>query len=149
MSIYIKTKIPRSAATIVANGKYTYFLTICKHQTKDYVTKQDLNNVITLLKLRNPTLVIETYIYEISPKYKQLHFHGTCTANKLICYKHNNSLLTYRVYWQRVYNLKTLTDYITKNVSNKYEQEQVLYTNWYNHHYGFDSETMPSKEVVI
>lgn len=115
----------------------TYLLTITKHQKKDYVSKENLNTVITELKLRLPTLHFTHYAYENSGYYKQLHFHGVCTARTGVSYRKNASIFGYQLMWKPVFNLAGAISYVTKEACSKASQADILVENYYNHNYGF------------
>ncbi len=128
-----------SEARIKTYGN-TYALTIIRHQKLDYVDKSDLDAVITELKIRLNTMNVLLYAYENSGKYRQLHFHGTVKVNEYIKFKELASINGFFVSFKK---LATATDrlkwdaYITKEDFNKYEREQTLIINYYNHNYGF------------
>jgi len=114
-----------------------YFLTIRKHQVKDYVSDNDLSNIIELLKSRLPCEVSDL-VYEIDNKYNQLHSHLIVRSQKSIFYKKNSSINGFRLYWLLIdHNKKAVMSYIHKDSYNKYEQEQIILTNFYRHNYGF------------
>lgn len=114
-----------------------YFLTIAKHQVKDYVSECQITDVINELKLNLPFKVI-SIVYEISRKYDQLHSHVLIKSNRYINYKLYTSIKGFRVYWLAVKDRKPVISYMNKDSCNKYEQEQILITNYYRHNYGFD-----------
>lgn len=122
--------------------KYCYAITISKHQKKDYVDKSELNDVLTILKQRNTTLNIHSYVYENSGKYKQLHFHGTGQATVPIYYKKNCSINGFRIEWKL---MKSATDrarwskYISKEAYNRYAQEHILEENYYHYNNFWDN----------
>lgn len=114
-----------------------YFLTIRKHQVKDYVSVQDLLDIIELLKSRLP-LEITDIVYEIDHKYNQLHSHLIARSQKSIFYKKNSSINGFRLYWLLIdKNKKSVLSYMHKDSYNKFEQEQIILTNYYRHNYGF------------
>lgn len=114
-----------------------YFLTIAKHQVKDYVSEFNIACVIHELKRRLSFKVIDI-VYEIDRKYDQLHCHVLIRSHRFINYKNNTSIIGFRVYWLPVKGDKGVISYMHKDSCNKYEQEQILLTNYYRHHYGFD-----------
>lgn len=127
----------RNVVTI-DNSMHNYMLTIAKHQVKDYVDKSDILEVLHLLKLRLPYLeTTDVYSYEISPKYRQLHYHGVVRSPRRIHYKENNTLNGYRLQWSPIYNMESTMAYIYKDAINRFRQEQILDDNYYSHNYGF------------
>lgn len=113
-----------------------YFLTIRKHQVKDYVTKEDLDHILICLKLRLPLKVAEV-TYEMDTKYGQLHSHIILSTRKGVYYSKHSSINGFRVYWREIYSKEPTYGYIHKDSVNKFEQEQILITNYYRHNYGF------------
>ncbi len=112
-------------------------ITIRKHQVLDYVTQHDLDKVIGCLKWKHDSLRIMKHTYEIEDKYKQLHLHAVVYINRLLRYIDNNKFLDFKIHWSPVTSLSGAIKYITKDSKNRYEQEQILITNYYNHNYGF------------
>lgn len=135
----VSSEAPRSETTISTNATY-YGVTISKHQKLDYVDKSDLDTVIVELKQRLNTFNPLIVRYENSGKYGQLHCHIYGSIKEYFRYKNNNSILGYRIQWDR---LKTQKDkfewvkYINKEVNNKYRQDQILMENLYKYKYGF------------
>ncbi len=115
-----------------------YFLTIAKHQVKDYVSEHNLKEIISELHHKLPFKVISV-VYEMSNKYSQLHSHVLIKSRKYINYKQLTSIKGFRVYWLSVENREPIMSYMKKDSCNKYEQEQLLVTNYYRHHYGFET----------
>lgn len=117
--------------------KYVYLLTIAKHQVKDFVDADMLDNIHAELKWRLTDLYMPAYAYEVSPHYRQLHLHGIALTKRAVFYKENNSLDGFRLQWKKVYNLPRALEYVYKNAHNAHVQEQILVSNYYEHHYGF------------
>ncbi len=113
-----------------------YFLTIRKHQVKDYVSEQDLLDILSCLKDRMPLKVVDV-TYEIDQKYAQLHSHVIARTKKSVYYKKHSSINGFRVYWRLVVDRAPTLSYMHKDSSNKYEQEQIIQTNYYRNNYGF------------
>ena len=113
-----------------------YFLTIRKHQVKDYVSEDDLVNILNTLERRLP-LIVTDVVYEIDSKYEQLHSHIILKTPLSVYYKQHSSINGFRVYWRKVVDLKPTYSYMHKDSCNKYEQEQIIITNYYRHNYGF------------
>lgn len=125
----------RSEATIDYNYTY-YMVTIAKHQVKDYVDKSDILNVQHLMKLKISTLEFMGGGLEISPTYHQLHYHGIVRVptRVSIYFKNNCSFDGFRVQWRKCYDTNRALDYCLKNAHNKYVEDQICYTNYFNHH---------------
>ncbi len=113
-----------------------YFLTIRKHQVKDYVSEEDLQCILKCLGDRLQFIVIDL-IYEIDSKYDQLHAHLVIETNRSVYYKNHSSINGFRIYWLPANGRKRIINYMHKDSSNKYEQEQIILSNHYRHHYGF------------
>ncbi len=113
-----------------------YFLTIRKHQVKDYVSEEDLVSILNTLERRLP-LIVTDVVYEIDPKYLQLHSHIILKTPYSVYYKQHSSINGFRVYWRKVEDLKPTYSYMHKDSCNKYEQEQIIISNYYRHNYGF------------
>ncbi len=117
-----------------------YFLTIRKHQVKDYVKEEDLQCILTCLERRLP-LIVTDVAYEIDPKYLQLHSHILLKTPRSVFYKKHSSINGFRVYWRVVSDHQPVCDYIHKDSNDIYKQEEILMTNYYLHNYGFIDPT--------
>ncbi len=113
-----------------------YFLTIRKHQVKDYVRVEDLQDIVKCLSHQLEFTLIDL-AYELDPKYQQLHSHLMVQTLRTVYYKKHSSIKGFRLYWRLVVDQSPTKRYIHKNSHNKYEQEQIIITNYYRHHYGF------------
>lgn len=137
----------RSVATIKTNarhstGQYSYAVTISKHQKKDYVDKSEIENVLSILIRNNDgkKLSFGPVVYENSGQYSQLHLHGVCTSVTSIYFKENCSIDGFRIQWKRIHSrvdYDKWIDYITKEVRNQFDQNDVLICNFYNYNYAF------------
>lgn len=116
---------------------YWYFITIEKCQKKSYVSKEDLDEILREVKLRNPTVITSRYVYETGTIYQQLHLHCVGYSPARITYKNNTLFKGFRVYWKIITNMNGLSQYLHKQVQNKYQQDQLFAENYYNNHYGF------------
>ncbi len=114
-----------------------YLLTIRKHQVKHYITQHDLDSVVDYLKWKHDSLYVYKTAYEIEDKYKQLHMHAIVSLSHIICYRDNNKYGDYKIHWSPINSYYGAMKYITKDSFNKYEQQQILETNYFNHNYGF------------
>lgn len=113
-----------------------YFLTIRKHQVKDYVSEADLSDIIICLERRLP-IIVSDVTYEIDHKYLQLHCHVLLKIDRNVYYKQHSSINGFRVYWRPVYDSKPTYNYMHKDSCNKYEQEHIILANYYRNNYGF------------
>ncbi len=118
---------------------YHYLLTIRKHQVKDYVTPEEINDVILNLKLRIASLHITQSCYELDSKYQQLHWHAWVTTDKYIYYNKYSSNNGFRIYWRSLEGKSPLgvIRYLHKQATNKIVQSQIIDLNYYNHVYSF------------
>lgn len=112
-------------------SKYTYMVTIAKHQVKDYVDKSDIDLVLKTLKERFNTLDYIVIGYELMPKYNQLHCHAVVQLMENVYFKKNNSILGFRVQWSPCKNMNGAIQYCTKDAYNKYAQQQIHDINKY------------------
>lgn len=131
------TSKPRSKATIARTmnkiGKF-YFLTIRKHQVKDFVGEDDLLYILEQIQIKLPTLIIGPHSFEIDSKYRQLHFHAMVNVFEYFKYTDISSVGGYRLYWRGIYNQDSIIKYINKDhLNNKIKQHQTLITNYYQH----------------
>ncbi len=116
-----------------------YFLTIRKHNVKDYVSERNIKDITSELK-NKLTLEICDLVYEIDDRYNQLHSHVIVKSNRSIYYKDNTSTKGFRIYWKPIptrRDRERIVSYMHKDSCNKYEQEQIIITNYYRHNYGF------------
>ncbi len=113
-----------------------YFLTIRRHNVKLYVSEQDILNVLCELD-RRMNIKFKYIVYEIDNKYNQLHSHMLARTDKPVLFKNNSSINGFRVYWLHVYDGQPLVCYLHKDSCDKYQQEEILITNYYRQHYGF------------
>ncbi len=130
----------RSIATFNTYGYTTYFISIHKHQVKDFITKAEIDGIIIRLKWMAPSLHIQDSAYELGNKYNQLHYHALVTVKSSFRYKTAISIAGYRIYWKKVIDTKDIqriSTYIHKTVSNRFDLEQVLECNFYLHNYAF------------
>ncbi len=116
-----------------------YLLTIRKHQVKDYVTPEELTDVIINLKLRISSLHIIQDCYETDSKYQQLHWHAWVTTGEYIHYSKYSSNGNFRIYWRSLRQKSPIQviQYLHKQATNKYVQSQIIDLNYYNHIYSF------------
>ena len=110
-----------------------YFITIRKHQVKDYVDVQEIMEIISYLMGRLSSLRLGSNAFEIDKRYNQLHFHVIVSVNEYFKFKGISSIRGFRVYWKKIYNHKGLIRYLYKDSPNKYKQEEIINTNYYTH----------------
>lgn len=112
-------------------SKYTYMVTIAKHQVKDYVQPGDIYKVMEELKWRFPSLHFSVLGFELMPKYNQLHCHAIAELNEAVFYRKNSSIFGFRIQWSPVRELAGAIQYCMKDAYNKYAQQQILDINRY------------------
>ncbi len=116
------------------NKLKVYFLTVRKHQVKDFVSPDDIMNVIQYISQTIPSFLLGPNCYEIDRTYRQLHFHCIAMISEYFRYKAVSTYGGFRIYWKQVYNENVLTRYIHKNnICNKYVQEEIIVNNFYTH----------------
>ncbi len=113
-----------------------YFLTIRKHNVKDYVSERNISDILVELQRRLSLKIIDV-VYEVENKYAQLHCHVIVKTVSSVYYKKHSSINGFRVYWRPVVNRAKVLSYMHKDSCNKYEQEQIIVENYYRHNYGF------------
>jgi len=118
-----------------------YFLTIRKHQVLDYVSVEDLLDILQCLK-KDLQFIVISFSYETDPKYDQLHAHLIIKTKRSVYYKKHSSINGFRLYFVPIYNSNKTLSYMNKDSTNKYEQEQIIITNYYRHHYAFIQNKM-------
>lgn len=113
-----------------------YLITIRKHQTKDYVSMAELEEVKG--GLSNTVGTLEYYAVERHGRYKQLHAHGIILLPRTTRYglytKYNN----FRIHYQRIESYIGAIKYIFKHY-NKYSHTQLdtELSNYFAYHYAF------------
>ncbi len=116
------------------NKVRSYFITIRKHQVKDFVGINDLMNILDYLMKRLTSLRLVNNSFEIDKKYAQLHFHAIIHVNEYFKYKSVSSYGGYRIFWVPVYDHVALIKYLYKDTqNNKYKQEIIIIDNYYTH----------------
>ncbi len=123
-------------ADTMDNHKFNnkFFITIRKHQVKDYVDVQNLMDILSLLLNKLPTLQVGSNSFEVDKKYKQLHFHAIVYTNEYFRYKTVSSIGGFRIFWRQIYNMTKLNKYILKDNDNKqYIQDIIIQDNYYQH----------------
>ncbi len=126
---------------LLRNGyKYCYLITIAKHQVKDYVTVEELQEVHWQLKCKLTDLYVPLVTFELSSKYHQLHMHGIALTKRAVYYQKNNSIEGFRIEWRRAYNLVGAISYCLKDAQDLESQQEILAINYYMHNYGFHDD---------
>ncbi len=129
--------ILRSKATI-DTGKYPYMITISCQQKKDYINKDILDEVILWLKMSIDSLHIIRSVYENSGKYRQLHWHAIVSVKPKFRYApytqfgdKNITGNTYRIQWEKIYNLEGAYNYLKKDLLHQ-TQNDIFTNNYYS-----------------
>ncbi len=112
----------------------SYFITIRKHRVKEYVDVQELMNILDYLYTKIPSLRLGINSFEVDNKYRQLHFHALVhIKGKYFDYKATTTHNGFRIYWKPVYSHYGLKRYISKDIHNKYKQEEIISNNYFTH----------------
>ncbi len=132
-----KTVGLRSKATLKRNSaRYSkpFIMMIQKHQKKDYVDKQMLDEIMAHFRMKFATLRIAQKAYEVGDKYKQLHLHAIVSVMEQFYYKYNNSYLGFRIEWSPIYDFTGAINYVHKDTKGRKEiQDEILSINGYTH----------------
>ncbi len=113
--------------------KNKYFITIRKHRTTDYVTVEQIGEVITVLCNNLKSLNLLHYTYEVDKKYNQLHLHAIVNIDQYFKYNKLLSIKGFRIYWKQIYDISRLISYLTKQSQTAEELESLLIINKYTH----------------
>ncbi len=120
--------------------QYIYMITIRKHQVKDFVTVCELASILDNLIINDlgwASCHCDNIVYEVDRTYKQLHLHCILYSDINFRYSKYSKAGKFRIHFRRVYNFDGAVGYLKKQVFNKYEQEQLIDENYFNHNYGF------------
>ncbi len=113
--------------------KNSYFLTIRKHQTTDYVTVDNICAVIQVLAKNLQTLKVCYNVYEVDKLYNQLHFHAIINIDQYFKYNKLLSINGFRLYWKKIYDIDKLISYMQKQSRTAFEEESKIIINKYTH----------------
>ena len=122
----------------VHNPQNTYFVTISPISKSVYTPKSRLDEAYDYLIKNLPCIPkIKNKVYEIGSKYSDLHIHFIMLIPYAPYFKrlirtiaHDYSLQLY--YSPITYN-RGLESYLSKQVVNKYEQDELLANHYYCH----------------
>lgn len=123
-----------------AKRQYTYMVTIRKHQVLDFVTTCELQSILDRLIIKDlgwTSCYCDNIVFEVDSKYKQLHLHCIMHSSRNFKYSKYTQRLGFRIHFREVYNFDGAVGYLNKQVSNRFEQDQLISENYYLHHYGF------------
>lgn len=118
-----------------------YLLTISCQQKLNYVSKQNLDEVILWLKMNHISFKVYKHSYERSGKYSQLHFHGIVQmAGRWLPFtQYGDSAVmdnTFRLQWSRVTDYPGALDYVLKDTKGiASEQDEIIILNYYQYHF--------------
>ncbi len=116
-----------------------YLVTIRKHQVKDYVSLDDLQQILAALHYND--IDFFTGCAEAHGKYKQLHYHGLVRVSRGFHYYKYTKILDFRIHWKKLkqneYMLGDADYYIFKHNPTEEYVNQTLMCNYYRYHYGF------------
>ena len=100
-------------------------LTISCQQKKDYISKDNIDDVLQWLK-HCADITIRRQVYEITGKYKQLHWHGLVKVPYNFRYspysQYGDPLIngnSFRVQWSKIHNFKGALEYFNKDLLHK------------------------------
>lgn len=132
----------------LANSPTWWLLTI-KQRKSGYTSVLELHEVLTSLRKRiRGADWISKVSYELD-KQGILHIHTLFRRTADIRYgMYQRPGWTIRFDRITPTTLKTVYNYICKDAYNRYEQEQILMTNWYLHHNGFTHDGPAVQEIV-
>ncbi len=128
-----------------------YLLTISCQQKNQFVSKEDLDEVINWLKLSEESLHVWKHSYERTGRYTQLHFHAIVSVRSGFYWKpyiqygdRDYMHLTFRVQWKRCGHFPGAVKYIYKDTHNSdIVQDQIFNENMYKYHYfNIDNQTL-------
>ncbi len=138
------------AKPLGAKRHYIYMVSIHKHQKKDFVSKNDLDNVLNkllaLLGYYSPQ--VDNKVYEMTHKYCQLHLHCLLITARDFRYYKYTKFQGYRVHFKKVYDLQGIQRYLHKQVTCDASQDQLLDENYYNNNYGFTTYDKRTRSMI-
>ncbi len=106
-------------------------ITIRKHQVKDYINKEMLDEVIEQLEQCIASFYIIQGVYENSGKYKQLHYHAIAKVIKGFRYSRFTEYQGFRIMWTKVYDYYKACAYLLKDLRHR-SQDDILIDNYYS-----------------
>ncbi len=110
-----------------------YFITIRKHQTTDYVTVEEIEEVLQSICNNLQSFKLCYNVYEVDKLYNQLHFHAIVDINRYFKYNKLLSIKGFRIYWKQVYDINRLISYMQKQSQTAEEEESIIIINKYTH----------------
>ena len=138
----------RSEATI--ERKYTYMVSVSHPQKKKWVSKLDLDHIMSTLHGRVPyTLLLLKY--ELGKRYKQLHIHSIIEVHRKVQFKKEEltRIGEFKVDWKPVFNLAGAINYMSKQSRNADEQAEILEQNHYAKYRFTPPPDDPSKPTKV
>ncbi len=108
-----------------------YLITTNHYNKKAYIDEVDLRSIKQLLESYN--VYFDDYVFEWHGKYRQLHMHAIVKFSGR--YKPLTKFESFRIHWapaRSAQDLKEFRRYLTKQVYNRWMQEQVLSFNQYS-----------------
>ncbi len=116
--------------------RYTYMVTIHRSQVLEYVTPDELidvlNSLIGVIGGR-----VDNVVFETGGRYRQLHMHLIYHLNYRLRFKDYSRIGKFRIYWKAVYDIEGVREYLHKDAHNGYMQDQIIDDNYYQNNYGF------------
>ncbi len=141
----------KTGEALGAKRQYIYMVTIRKHQVKDFVTVCELATILDDLvynKLGRENCHCDNVVYEVEKTYKQLHLHCILHSEFNFRFGRYTKKAGFRLHFRRVYDFDGAVGYLRKQVRNKYEQEQLINENYYNHNYGFSTYDKRTRSMI-
>ncbi len=112
--------------------QYKYMVTIRKFQVKAKVLLDEIHSVLHYIKEKHPSIVYKQTVYEIDPKYGQLHAHSIVYISEKIVFASISKCGSFRIYWRPIFDLKGARRYLSKVVKTQEIQKEILKRNFNN-----------------
>ncbi len=109
--------------------RYRYMITIRKHQVKDKVLLDEIHSVLHHIQLLYPNIRFMQTVYEIDPKYEQLHCHSIVHVNTKIRFASISKFKGFRIFWRPIFDIKGARSYLTKVIKTNKQQKILLNRN--------------------
>ncbi len=140
----------KQAKPLGVKRHYIYMVSIHKQQKKDFVSKKNLDDILSrlLASLEYHQPQVDNKVYEMTQKYCQLHLHCLLTTNTDFRYFRYTKQCGFRVHFKKVYDLQGIQRYLNKQVTCDAIQDQILDENFYNANYGFVSYDKRTRSMI-
>ncbi len=104
-----------------------YMVTIHKSKVKDYVSEEELREILRILFSKD--IKILDYTFECHGVYRQLHCHAIVMLPNDTWY--SSKVKGYRLYWKKVFDCGKALKYLHKQAYSNITQERILQENQY------------------